>query len=95
VYKMNASLNYIKLEDLKSTTAIRNTNPESDTTLRKRAMNYILRKICSRPRAVYHLVLMKMKNCSIPKDILEKLDQEKRGMTVVEIVNNFESVGSL
>jgi len=58
-------------------------------------MNYILRKICSRPRAVYHLVLMKMKSCSILKDILKKLDQEKRGMTVVEIVNNFESVGSL
>jgi len=38
---------------------------------------------------------MKMKSCSILKDILKKLDQEKRGMTVVEIVNNFESVGSL
>jgi hypothetical protein len=73
---MNASLNYIKLEDLKSTTAIRNTNPESDTTLRKRALNYILGKICSRPKAVYHLGLMKLKSCSIPKDILEKLDQE-------------------
>jgi hypothetical protein len=58
-------------------------------------MNYILRKICSRPKVVYHLVLMKMKSCSIPKDILEKLDQEKWGMIVVEIINNFESVGSL
>jgi hypothetical protein len=57
-------------------------------------MNYILRKICSRPRALCHLVLVKLKSCSIPKDILKKLDQEKRGMTVVEIVNNFESVGS-
>jgi hypothetical protein len=84
-----------KKEDLKSTPAIRNANSESDTTLRKRAMNYILRKICSRPRAVYHLVLMNLKSCSIPKDILKKLDQEKRGMIVVEIINNFESVGSL
>jgi hypothetical protein len=38
---------------------------------------------------------MKLKGCLIPKDILKKLDQEKRGMTVVEIVNNFESVGLL
>jgi hypothetical protein len=44
---------------------------------------------------VYHLVLMKLTSGSIPKDILEKLDQEKRGMIVVEIINNFESVGSL
>jgi hypothetical protein len=38
---------------------------------------------------------MKLKSCSIPKDILKKLDQEKRGMTVVKIKNNFESIGSL
>jgi hypothetical protein len=38
---------------------------------------------------------MKMKSCSIPKDILEKLDQEKWAMIVVEIINNFEPVGSL
>jgi hypothetical protein len=92
---MNAPLNYIKLEDLKSTTAIRNTNPESDTTLRKRAMNYILRKICSRPKAVYHLGLMKLKSCSIPKDILQKLDQENGGYECSRNNNNFESVGSL
>jgi hypothetical protein len=38
---------------------------------------------------------MKWKSCSIPKDILEKLDQEKWAMIRVEIINNFESVGSL
>jgi hypothetical protein len=58
-------------------------------------MNYILRKICSIPKVVHHLVLMKWKSCSIPKDILEKLDQEKWAMIRVEIINNFESVGSL
>jgi hypothetical protein len=58
-------------------------------------MNYILRKIYWRPKAVYHLVLMNLKSCSIPKEILEKLEQEKQGMIVVEIINNFESVGSL
>jgi hypothetical protein len=46
-------------------------------------MNYILEKICWRPRAVYQLVLMKLKSGSIPKDILEKLDLEKRGLIVV------------
>jgi hypothetical protein len=46
-------------------------------------MNYILGKICWRPRAVYHLVLMKLKSDSIPKDILKNLDQEKRGLIVV------------
>jgi hypothetical protein len=38
---------------------------------------------------------MNLKSCSIPKEILEKLEQEKQGMIVVEIINNFESVGSL
>jgi hypothetical protein len=37
---------------------------------------------------------MKLKSGSIPKDILKKLDQEKGGIIVVEIMNNFESVGS-
>jgi hypothetical protein len=58
-------------------------------------MNYILRKICSIPKVVHNLVLMKLKSCSIPKDILEKLDQEKWAMIIVEIINNFESVGPL
>jgi hypothetical protein len=49
-YNMNVSLNYIfeilYKKDVKSTTATRNTNPESQTTLKERVMNYILRKIC-------------------------------------------------
>jgi hypothetical protein len=52
-------------------------------------------KVCSRPKVVYHLVLTKLKGCTISKYILEKLDQEKRTMTVVENINNFESLGSL
>jgi hypothetical protein len=57
-------------------------------------MNYIVGKICSRPRAVHHLDLIKLKSGSIPKDILKKLDKEKRDMIVVEIINHFESIGS-
>jgi len=38
---------------------------------------------------------MKLKSCSIPKDILEKLDQEKWGTIIVEIIYNFESVVSI
>jgi hypothetical protein len=65
----------------------------NQTELRKRAMNYILRKICSRPRADVPFSFNEIEKLLNTKRY-KKLDQEKRSMTVVEIVNNFESVGS-